>query len=212
MIHKTYIICIGGFTQGIGRRTGIFRLWMKLLKLRSPHVSVELYEYNHPWNAVAEQIFLASEDWDNTRIVVAAYSFGGGFGFLQLARELAERGLEIDTGILSDAVYRSRFILGKWLAFVDWPVIRVPPNVKIVHWFYQRMNRPRGHRVVAVNEQSTKIDPPEGTQLSAIHQFLDDSPVFHKLVISVAEKAVVDSVIEQAVTEKTVAQQERRES
>lgn len=205
MAHKTYIICIGGFTQGIGDRSGLFRLWLKLLRLRGPNVSVDLWKWDTRWGDVAEQIFLASEDWENTRIVVAAFSYGGGWGFLRLARELGRRGLDIETAVLSDAVYRTKHWLFKWLAFVDWPVIKVPDNVRQVFWFFQRMDRPRGHKVVAVDEIATKIEP--GVQLHASHVFCDDHASFHKLAISVAEKAVADSAIEEAVSKQAIVQE-----
>lgn len=205
MAHKTYIVGIGGLTQGYGTRHGMIKLDMKLQKLRSPLVSVEYYPWYAPFPDIAERIAMETEEWENVRIVAFCFSYGGGWGFLQLARELGKRDLNIETAVLCDAVYRSRWFIGKWLAFVDWPMIRVPDNVCRVIPFVQRMSRPRGHRIVAINEKTTTIEEP--IILHASHVNCDDNRHFHAVAIDVAEKAILESAIEEVVTKQADADQ-----
>lgn len=178
---------IGGLTQGTDRWNGCLRLWTKLLLFRSPTVSVEFWKWDTRFSDLAERIFLETEG-ESVRIIVFPFSFGGGWGLPVFARELGKRGLGIEVAVTCDAVYRSKLFIGEWLAFVDWPVIRIPKNVRRVIPFIQRISRPRGHRMVAMDTAATTIDWP--TVLYADHTHLDDNKEWHKAAIAVAEAVV----------------------
>lgn len=183
---QTWHICISGFTESTGERTGLFRLWVKLGFLRSPSVQVLLLSWRAGWPDVAEQIRLATENGSPPKIYVYAYSWGAGWGFLQLAKQLAERGISIEHVVLCDPVYRPWFFLFRLLALTDVFQINVPPSVKRVTSFFQRQNRPRGHTVVATS--STRMDAPR--ELQVIHAYMDDQEEFHESCLEIAYQSM----------------------
>lgn len=65
----------------------------------------ELDEWNSDWNSQAEAMYRNSFGADQIKIMVVAYSWGCGFGFVQLAKYLRDRGLEITHAVLADPVY-----------------------------------------------------------------------------------------------------------
>jgi hypothetical protein len=122
-------------------------------------------------------------------VVVFAFSYGGGWGLPRFAAELKKRnGIKIHVAVTSDAVYRSRWFLGKFLSLVDWPIIRIPSNVELVIQFIQRSSRPRGHRIIPVNNQATKVELP--VVLDSDHVHCDDAEEYHERAIAVAEEMV----------------------
>lgn len=174
-------ICISGYTQHAGRMSGLMRLWLAICSEYCSKTSrVELREWNSDWSRLAESIWLVWQEQDISakppRICIYAYSWGAGWGFTQLARELGKRGLTVDVAILCDPVYRHRYWLGQWRAFWPFSKIVVPRNVRRVTWFYQRQNLPCGHEVIA-ESKDTKIN--KGLPIYVQHQYMDDAPVFH---------------------------------
>lgn len=181
-------ICISGFTQNLGRPSGLELLWSKI---RNRHHNgrvcvMDPRTWNDNWAHVAEFIWRLRPPHAAPRIGVYAYSWGAGWGFPQLARECAKRGLVIDVAVLADPVYRHWYRAGNWRAFWPLSTIRVPRSVDRVHWFYQSQNWPRGHRVVAEDPTCTAIWP--GMELSADHAYMDDAREFHELALHAAEK------------------------
>src|SRR6185437_8047403 len=119
---------------------------------------VELREWDADWQRVAEHVLLCAIAGDvRPQIKIYAFSWGAGWGFLQLARRLRERGLEVDAAVLSDPVYRSPLLIDRWRSLVGRPKIVVPDNVHQVDWFYQRTNTPHGGRVVALDPKRTDV-------------------------------------------------------
>lgn len=182
---KAWHVCISGFTQHLGRPNGLEVLWQQL---RSRHhngcVAVELCAWNDNWQHVAEFIWRFRPPHIRPQIYIYAYSWGGGWGFPSLARELRSRGLQVDAAVLSDAVYRHWYRAGNWRAYAPWSEIVVPCNVQRVHWFYQRQTRLRGHRVVAEDGDSTRVWG--GIELEVDHAYMDDAREFHELSLAVA--------------------------
>lgn len=204
MADKTYIVVQGGLTQGIDHWSGSLNLWMKLLPLRSPVVSVEFFKWDSRFSDLAERIFLETGG-RNVRIVTLSFSYGGGWALPYFANECREREMRIETAVMCDAVWRSKWAIGKWMAFVDWPIIRIPDSVDRVIPFIQRISRPRGHRIVAMDSSVTTIDEPMILGMNHVHA--DDSWKYHEKAIEVAKAAVAKSAIERAVEKQAIAQE-----
>lgn len=188
----TWHICISGFTQHQGRPSGLEVLWTLL---RHTHangsVVVELRAWNDRWDRLAEFIFRLRPLGALPRVYVYAYSWGAGFGFLRLARELGKRGLRIETAVLSDPVYCPPLWTLLPAALNPFRRIVIPQNVREVHWFYQRQSRPRGHQVVAADRFYTRVHP--GVEAHASHAYMDDLADFWDLSVHVAHKAATAS-------------------
>ena len=86
--------CISGFTQSERRCHGVLKLSEKLHELGfNNRISrVSLRPWNDDWATVAENIWLLGQHHDAEVVVnIYAYSWGGGWGAVQLARELKKR-------------------------------------------------------------------------------------------------------------------------
>lgn len=180
-------ICISGFRQRAGRMSGLLRLWRTIgSRLASPTCRVELRRWDEDWADLADWIWLCWQDAGGSApsIRVYAYSWGAGWGFVRLARELQRRGLRVESAVLADPVYRHWYWLGQWRAFVPWRKIRVPANVVNVRWCYQRQNWPRGHRVVAEDKRATVVNC--GVPVAADHEYVDDHDTFHTMALQAA--------------------------
>jgi hypothetical protein len=193
---RTAIIPIMGFTQTIGRNVGMIKLWRELREL-----SAEDRFIAHPqrwcanWSDMAEFLHgITQNGGDKPTIYVAAYSWGGGWGFIRLAKELKKRGLHIAKAVLCDPVYRSRWHLLKWRSLVNKgplaPKIVIPSNVENVWYFFQRQNKPQAHRLVPQKEGYPVLHPGieaimglQPGELEANHEFMDDQPEFREKVL-----------------------------
>lgn len=200
---KTVIIPIMGFTQTIAYLVGMLKLWRRL-RMRSS----EDRFICHPqrwcanWAEVADFINVITHNdalgVPKPTIYVAAYSWGAGWGFIRLAKELKKRGLHISKAVLCDPVYRSPLFPFGWLTRLRTminkgplaPRIVIPSNVENVWYFFQTQNKPRAHRLVPQKEGYPVIHP--GTdgdenlkpgELEADHAFMDDQPEFIGKVI-----------------------------
>lgn len=172
-------IVIGGFRQTEGKPTGMVRLWQRLHELHSQSGAVvELRSWNDNWRDLAELIWRVQPDDEPVVVKVYAYSWGAGWGAMQLARELGRRGVNVAWMVLSDPVYRSPLAITRWLAMVPWRSILVPANVRVVHWFRQRLSLPAGHLLRPVRKERTVITPPVWAEVS--HLYMDDLKSFHK--------------------------------
>jgi hypothetical protein len=185
---ETWHFVISGFRQHLDRPTGSQLLWSKLRNAHSNgSVCVELREWNSDWNAIAEFVWRFRPAHAPPRVFVYAYSWGAGWGFVRLARELARRGLSVECAVLADAVYRARWISLSWLSLVGLPHVRVPRNVREVYWYFQRRSLPRGHAVVAEDPRATTVHP--GIECQSDHSWMDDDYAYHARALEVARKA-----------------------
>lgn len=189
-------VCISGFTQHPGRNHGLVNLSEIMLDKgfscgRSSRVW--LHPWNSDWSQLAEHAFrLASGVQDDWLIGVYAYSWGAGHGAIEFANELLERGVSVRAMVLSDPVPRPIAPL-RWLALLpgDWPswirpAIVIPPNVREVYSFYQRLDLPQGGRPVPKDSASTIIHEP--MQLGCNHAYMDDAKPFHRTALLVANQ------------------------
>lgn len=183
---KNWHIIISGFTQHEAKISGMTKLWLELGKFRSPETTIALREWNACWESVAEAIWWSSLTPEELNVNIYAYSWGAGWGFVNLARHLRNRGININTAVLSDPVYRHKYWAGQWRALVPWSTVTVPANVKEVHWFRQHQNLPAGHNLVAADSNLTKINLP--VVLTVTHPYMDDSYSFHSRALRSAEE------------------------
>ncbi len=175
---RAWHIVIGGFLQTEGKPTGMVRLWRRLHQQHAQAgVCVELRAWNENWRDLAELIWRVQPDEEQVVVKVYAYSWGAGWGAMQLARQLARRGVPVAWMVLSDPVYRAPWLLLRWLALVSGRTIRVPTNVRVVHWFRQRTSMPAGHALYAQHKERTIITPAIWAEVS--HQYMDDLRLFH---------------------------------
>ena len=180
--------CISGFTQTEKSLHGVLRLSEELHTLgMNNHVSrVSLRPWNDNWAAAAENMFQLGRLHGAEVIVnIYAYSWGGGWGALQLAQELEKRGVMVLVAVLSDAVYRHPRLLMRWTSLLGrnypWsPTIKFPANVATVIPFHQSQNRPQGHKITGRNVLKS-------TKLSLTHQYMDDAPEFLRSSVRAAK-------------------------
>lgn len=195
---RDWHICISGFLQDLGHRTGIERLFMILRILLGATTEVDLRLWNEDWDKYARYVWRNSAR--DARIHLFAYSWGGGWGAMKLCKALAKIQAEeraqlvsdedrrwyqcptIEVVVLCDAVYRSPWT-PDWLplnpkSLLPHPKIKVPANVRRVIWFYQRNDHPRGHTVVAADPTRTTVEP--GIEIpGATHATIDEAQAFH---------------------------------
>lgn len=183
--------CISGFTQTERRLTGLFRLHEHLCRDGyNNHVSrVRLDRWNTNWSDVAENIWLLGQHHEAHVVVdIYAYSWGVGWGAVQLCRELKKRSISVHTLVACDGVYRHPWFRLPSLLARDGhlsPTIRIPSNVRFVRSFFQRNNRPQGHHIKGDQNFSGSINETE--IFDASHQFMDDSEAFHAAAMTAAE-------------------------
>lgn len=176
-------VLISGFTQEQSRLNGIVALWLKMRAACADSRSEVAYrEWDADWKKTAELIWLTRPDYPQ-KVNIYAYSWGAGYGAMELARHLNDRGIEVQQMVLADPVYRSRTLLFRWLALVPWCSILVPPNVRSVASFFQRQNVPAAHELRRTSDR-TIVHP--RVELHCKHEFADDSEAFHQECLRVA--------------------------
>lgn len=184
---KKWVVPIMGFTENTQRASGIEMLCRAIRQFDGGEVAIcDPWEWNEDSKANALWL-MRNSSYLPTRILVVAYSWGAGWGFLNLARELQRLGQDIELAILCDPVFRSPINLLAPLSLTRFPRIEVPENVERVVVFRQRKNLPRAHDVVALGSKlETFIEPP--ITLEYIHQRIDNAPEFHRAAFVEIEK------------------------
>lgn len=185
------ILMIPGFTQNVGKRIGFNKLWRSLHREFDTDETAVLapIAWNQPmdhWAGFVRDVTSAAQI---PRIFVVAYSWGCGWGFQQVSKYLESWSIDIECAVLCDPVYKSRWKLMALRSMITKdmpvvghfaPVIKIRKNVMNVHSFYQVENRPRAHKLVAMDPKRTTIH--ERAQLFKPHEAMDDHPHFHKKV------------------------------
>jgi len=191
-------ILVSGFTQQLGRVNGILRLRETLVEDGfncGPRWRTYYLEWRADFGQVASDVAnCAVIHRVRPRVNLCGYSYGG-WGALRLAEELEARGIEVPVLTLVDPVARAPWVPrpiptpSSMLPRYWSRLLLVPANVGMVHEFYQRTNRPQGHRLVL--SPSTQIG--SSTELDLRHDQMDDAAVVHECVIDAAHwlKAIV---------------------
>lgn len=144
-----------GFTEKLGGQTGIRQIWRDVVPLQDDATLVPLPLV---WNTDPKQLALliANETTPQSKIFAVPYSWGAGYGFVQVARELQNLNRTVSKVWLIDPVYHSDTVLGRWRAMTNWflpPTIRLPENVERAVMYYQTVDKPRAHRVITHDGQ-----------------------------------------------------------
>jgi hypothetical protein len=205
-MHDVFIITISGFQQSLRRPTGLETLWKDLRRMSSERCVVTTpLPWDTDWSAIAE--FVKRNAAPMREVVVNAYSWGAGWGFVNLAKRLGEvtrledgstlGPINIDHAVLADPVYRSPW-LPTWLpanplSMTRLPHITVPRNVRGVSWFRQTQCRPCGHNLVAEDAKATAIEEPE--VLRCRHEDMDDREEFRAEALCRAAAAAMRAAL-----------------
>jgi len=182
--------CISGFTQNRGYCHGILRLREELIlagHYNDTKARVAYWTWDMDFELVASELQIVCTRAGVKPIVgVYGYSYGG-WGSLKFARALNKRGIEVRAMVLADPVGRPWFwpaplpaatsMLSRDYAFA----LEVPANVEKCIGFYQKSNRPQGHRLVAELSAVTEIIETELT--GHTHVQMDDAQDFHDAVL-----------------------------
>lgn len=98
-------LIFSGFSQRSDRPHGCLRLYRRLAMHRMPHTELRLLTWDADVRALADEMATLGTQ----RVLVAAYSYGAGWGARRLAWHLQSRGIAIDLMLLSDPVHRTWF-------------------------------------------------------------------------------------------------------
>ena len=207
---SNHLILIPGYMQRRGDTVqGIPRTWQHLWN-DYPEVCVQLYPWNTDWSDVAETILRSSRNETLPKIMVVGYSWGVGYGVVQLLRELNYRGLSVESAVFSDGVYHLAGPLGHklWISqcsaylprpSFQWPpkkrpIIKLPgPKIPNISWYIQdnfvwkqRRTYLRGHDLVWKEDGS-----PVAGRINingTVHKFMDDCTEFQTRVTQMARE------------------------
>lgn len=187
-----FFILRSGFLQHKGSAgSGCTRIMREMDLLFGGHKTrVEL----EPWDACPEQtaeyIYRLGRKDTPPDICIFAYSWGAGYGFVNLARALHDRGLRVHTAVLCDPVHYS---WARWRALLPQTLfhrvisVNVPPNVDRVHRFWQRIDKPAGH---PLKLESGRTQYLSDTELHVPHTEMDNTPEFRRRCLEVAHEVV----------------------
>lgn len=182
---------ISGFTQSEKAWNGVQELREKLLSelddYSSLSVRIRLDEWSANWRAIARQMYMLRERYpqEPLTVLVFAYSWGVGNGLVQLARQLNRFGIDIETAVISDGVYRHWFSLGNWRVILGDRRIVLPANVLSVQGFHQETSYPMGRQPLLANGK--QCDP--WTKIRLEHVEMDGSRDWHRRCIRVTKDA-----------------------
>ncbi len=193
---------ISGATQNRQQSTGLQGLWLASQAGAKKGVCFfPVLPWNYDWYTLARFVQINSqktkEGWEGGKIPftlkinIYAYSWGAGWGAVQLAQYLQSTAqYDVQNMVLADPVYCStnpflrwnslfcsRFSLTRKFA----PRIQIPSNTKNVYWSRQYNNWPRAHSLYSLPGSITDIHSPF-LEKSLIHSKMDDSDWFQKKV------------------------------
>lgn len=187
MINNRHIV-ITGFLQNIATPNGMDKVYMNLLNFQDRNTTVDMKVWNSHWKEYARFIERTGPShYDKHDIRCYCYSWGCGYGFVRLAKELRKLGIKIKYAVFSDPVYYPGILKYRALFnLIKEPVITIPDNVENVYYYRQNTNRPKGSVCVAEDTVKTKIYD-LGILPGVIHQSMDDSPYFRDQCLKVAQ-------------------------
>lgn len=188
---QNFLIVRSGFLQHKGSPgSGCVGIAGELSYLYGGHgTRVEL----EPWNTcpvqTAEWIYRLGRKSKPPNVYIFAYSWGAGYGFVQLARALQHQGVPVRCAVLCDPVYHG---VARWRALIPRTLFRriyvtVPGNVEDVHWFRQHIDRPAGHDLRYESPRTRRRD---AVELQVGHTEIDNAPEFRAKCLDVARQCI----------------------
>jgi len=191
---KNWIVPISGYTQSRKQRTGLSDLSLYLHRnFCSPETWVHpVLPWNSDWQTLAR--FMQINSVPRPHILIAAYSWGAGWGAPQLSNSLKDLGLDVDVLVLADPVYRSEKWYMRWRSILPQqsmfaPEIEIPANVHKVKSTSQFQNTPHAHKLTAVNKKLTTLEEPHEDG-ALYHAQMDESEIFHHMAETAAAKMI----------------------
>jgi len=188
-VFTKWIIIRSGFLQSKGNvGNGCVNILRSLeLEYGSKGTRIELENWDDDTEHTAEYIYQLSSKENPPDVAIFAFSWGCGYGFINLARSLQKRGIDVKYAVLCDPVY---YGLAKWRALIPKTLyskvyITVPGNVKEVFWLRQNVSKPAGHDLRAESPYTCIHEP---IILDVKHTDADNSPQFMALCNEVAAK------------------------
>lgn len=180
---KQWSVVISGFTQNRSRESGSEILWRKLQAYADHEHYVEVRKWKSNWKRVA--LFIHRNLDEDGIINIYAYSWGAGWGFRKLERELKKLGRRVHVAVLCDPVYRNPW-MPSWLPLNPISMTLIPRisvvNTDHVFWLYQRLNYPRGH---APKTKDPSINIHRGILINVVHVDADKSLRYHNLCLEI---------------------------
>lgn len=152
---------IAGKGQRRGRLSGCDRTIAEFDRYRRPGVRIESFNWDSDWRDEAAFIARHAPPDVDPIVCIYPYSWGFGWGAIQLAQELHRLHIPVYGMRVCDGVYRHSYPWGNWRALWKSSVVQLPPNVNAanVQLFVQRNTLLRGHRVV--DAEGNEIVPSE---------------------------------------------------
>lgn len=184
-----------GFTQ-TRVDSGLVSSWLSLRSLSKDNVMI--LQPRHWRDDPKEEVEFLKLVAPDAKIVFTSYSWGAGWFFLRFQKHAMKIGLDIAHAILIDPVVRygvlpSRFSpisLASGFSFLplSYPVY---PCVKKVSYFYQRENRPQGHKLKVIDRTATMVV--RNRKLDVIHSEMEDHPMVHREICEAVITAIEES-------------------
>lgn len=180
-----------GFTQSLSNNSGQISLWLRCRQYSNlENMIMTPVSWSHSPKELAH--FIALNSSPGTKIYGYFYSWGAGWLFRKTVARMKQLGLRFEEIVLCDPVYRSDFF-PPWLpinplSLTRIPRLVIPSNVGKVHWFYQKRDYPRGHKIVLEDHNNTQIVTKQ--ELTVGHTDMEDAPEYHHTVLRILQESV----------------------
>jgi hypothetical protein len=172
-----------GFSQKLDKHTGFDDLYATLVTQLSGKARV--INIPHRWNSWvgvdAKQV--ARHSTSKTYHVRIGYSYGGYAAYKRCEAD-SKLGITVDRLFLIDAVWRLKTARWSWLArlssVVGKPKFKIPPNVKNVTCWRQKVNLPAGHEITVQDDGHTILD--DRSWVDVPHNDMDNDHSIHSQI------------------------------
>lgn len=191
-------VLFSGFTQHRGYAHGWYVLRERLLQQGYSN-GIDHRVWLEPWRANTKNLAISLKIlqglYGKVHLGIYGYSYGGGFGAMQLTRRLAKFDIRVQKLVLADPVFRPAWIPVplpsplSLLPFNHQPKIRLPDNIVDLVHFYQNENCPQSPYLITDSVRGYV----EHRQLNVPHQKVDDHPHVHRAIMQCAEELRLES-------------------
>ena len=182
---ERWIICVSGFMSNVGGLTGIEKLHDQLhAQCSCKTTRVVILNWTDDPAAIAERIFNRRPVGHPPVIIMIGHSYGG-YTVNEIAKELNYRGLRVAYLLMLDAVWRRFRRLPSALSLLKCWTIKIPDNVNYVYAWFQKENRPSGHKLILPAEVK-KHGRYQFITAKVRHAYVDDLVDVHQTALTLA--------------------------